>query len=310
MHTTSISKAGLALAGRVAAAYRPYKAVRLVMAGGSVSRGCADEYSDLEVGVFWAKAPDEETRRAAITTLGAEILAFDRDGASGREHVQIRRVGEYTGTSMVSCIHTLVADAEETLRAVVDDLDTDLEKQVFCCAVQRGVALHGADLLRSWQERINAYPENLAIKTIQQNLWFGPFYCPQAYIARGDFVVLYQHYLWAAHCLLRILAALNRLYCPSEEHKWAPHFIAEMEHAPADLAARLQRVFAVPLDESWPLLKTLLSETVDLVETHLPAVNSKKALFADKPEINADWARKRLEPFPPYTLLAAMAEGG
>ena len=140
MHTTSISKAGLALAERVAAAYRPYADVRLVMAGGSVSRGCADEYSDVEIGVFWEKPPDEETRRAAITALGAEILAFDRDGASGREHLQIRRAGEHAGTSMVSCIHTAVADAEETFRSVIDELDTDLEKQVFLCAVQRGLA--------------------------------------------------------------------------------------------------------------------------------------------------------------------------
>ena len=306
MQATPISKAGLVLAERVANAYRPLEDARLVMAGGSVSRGCADEYSDLEIGVFWQKAPDEKTRRAAIQRLGAEILAFDRDGASGREHLQIRQAGAHAGTSMVSCIHTAVADAEETLRSVVEGLDTDLEKQVFCCAVQRGVALHGAGLLQDWQERIDTYPEDLAVKTIQQNLWFGPFYCPQAYIARGDFVVLYQHYLWAAHCLLRVLAALNRLYYPSEEHKWAPHLIAEMERAPADLAARLQQVFAVPLDQSWPLLKALLSEAVDLVETHLPAVNGR-ALFADKPEINAAWARQRLEPFPRYTLLATIA---
>ena len=44
-----VSKGGLALAQHIAPVYFDNPKVRVVMVGGSVSRGCADQYSDLEV---------------------------------------------------------------------------------------------------------------------------------------------------------------------------------------------------------------------------------------------------------------------
>jgi hypothetical protein len=45
-----VSKGGLALAQYIAPVYADNPKVRVVMVGGSVSRGCADQYSDLEKG--------------------------------------------------------------------------------------------------------------------------------------------------------------------------------------------------------------------------------------------------------------------
>jgi hypothetical protein len=50
-----VSKGGLALAQHIAPVYFDNPKVRVVMVGGSVSRGCADQYSDLDIGVFWAE---------------------------------------------------------------------------------------------------------------------------------------------------------------------------------------------------------------------------------------------------------------
>ena len=49
-----VSKGGLALAQHIAPVYGDNPKVRVVMVGGSVARGCADQYSDLEIGVFCA----------------------------------------------------------------------------------------------------------------------------------------------------------------------------------------------------------------------------------------------------------------
>jgi hypothetical protein len=306
MSESSLSEAGVNLAKVVVEPYLAKSGIRAALVGGSVGRGCADEYSDLELGLFWDEMPSEVTRRDAIEMLGATILAFDRDGSRGREHLEVRSAAGFSGTSMISCIHGTVADTEREIRAVLNDLDTSMERQALLSALATGHPLHGASMLEDWQSTVRSYPTDLAIKIIQENLWFGPFYIPEAYITRGDVVVLYGHYQRAIECLLRILAALNRQYYPSEEYKWTPQIISSLALKPDDLLNRMREVWSVALEESWPLLRGLLLETIGLIEENLPQVN-EKSLFEDRPDINTTWARKRLEPHPPYTLMGRMA---
>ena len=56
---SKVSKGGLALAEQIVLAHSDHPSIKAVMVGGSVSRGYADRYSDLEVGVFWSDAPTE-----------------------------------------------------------------------------------------------------------------------------------------------------------------------------------------------------------------------------------------------------------
>ena len=42
--------------------------------GGSVSRGQADAFSDLELLCFWDIFPDMETRHALVEAIGAELI--------------------------------------------------------------------------------------------------------------------------------------------------------------------------------------------------------------------------------------------
>ena len=57
----------IAVARRVEACYRQDSRVRAFMIGGSVSRGLADRYSDLEIGVFWTTTPSPEERQTFLT---------------------------------------------------------------------------------------------------------------------------------------------------------------------------------------------------------------------------------------------------
>ncbi len=49
-------------------------------------------------------------------------------------------------------------------------------------------------------------------------------------------------------------------------------------------------------------------ETLDLVDMHLPLVNTQ-AFVPNRPEINTDWARRNWNPYPPYTLLQNIGAG-
>lgn len=72
-----INKAGVALGRRVAEAYAANPQVRAVMLSGSFGLGAADEYSDLDIGVFWSASPSDEDRKAAVERLGGDLWSFD-----------------------------------------------------------------------------------------------------------------------------------------------------------------------------------------------------------------------------------------
>lgn len=309
-----ISQGGIAIAQQLVPHYTVNPNVCAMLIGGSVARGSADAYSDLEIGVFWCNPPSDFERQEPIRLARGELWTFQSYDASGggvvSEHYGLSTATvagrSYNGALMIDVKHMTVANAEDVLTTVLAEYDTSLDKQVFLSAVVHAIPLHGTELLGEWRKSAQAYPEPLAIKIVQENLWFGPWFPPAAYIERNDMLVMHQHLVWAQQALLRVLAALNRIYYPSREHKWQERLIAELTLAPSDLASRMRQVLTGTLAESWAIQRSLIDDTIALVEQHLPAVDTV-TMFADHPEINIAWAKKRWQPEPPYTLMAEVA---
>ena len=203
---------------------------------------------------------------------------------------------------MISTHHQTVADIEKCLIDVIDQLDTSLEKQNLIFAILNAVVLYGEELVHSWQQRASLFPDDLAIKIIQENLWFGPWFCPEAYILRDDRLVLYQHFLWLEQGILKVLAGLNRIYFPSSEYKWLDQLIRKMQLVPHHLPERLKELLQSEPQQAWHQLKQLIDETIALVDRYQPEVN-QRALFKEHPEVNCTWAKQRWKAFPPYTLM-------
>lgn len=300
----SVSEGGLALAKEIASAYTGSPGVKVIMVGGSVSRGCADAYSDLEIGILWADAPSGTERKAAIEFVGGELWSFERSPEHEIFGLSGAAIGtdRYQGTAMISTQHLTCTDLETCLVDVQERYDTSLGKQMLLAAVQNAVPLFGAGLLREWKTRAAVYPKELAIKMIQENLWFGPWFCPEAYAGRDDRLVLYQHFIWIEQGMLKVLAGLNRLYYPSPEDKWMDEFAAKMTFAPLNLSRRMKQVFQVDPLEGWQIMKELIDETIALIEIHMPEVDTI-SMFKEKPEVNTTWAKARWTTHPPYTLM-------
>ena len=51
-----------------------FDGVKAIVIAGSVARNYADEYSDLEIPVFWEVLPEDTERHALIRLLGADFL--------------------------------------------------------------------------------------------------------------------------------------------------------------------------------------------------------------------------------------------
>ena len=87
-----LHKAGVALALNVAEAYAENSKVRAVMLSGSFGLGAADEYSDLDIGVFWSEAPSDEERKAAAKRLRGDLWSFDsmpHDGGGQQKNMSV-----------------------------------------------------------------------------------------------------------------------------------------------------------------------------------------------------------------------------
>ena len=208
---------------------------------------------------------------------------------------------------MIDVKHVTMADIEQCLQDVIERYETFLDKQVVLSTVVDGISLIGDETLREWRRKAQTFPTELAVKIVQENLWFGPWFPPQAYIDRDDVLVMRQHFIWAEQAMLRVLAAVNRVYYPSREHKWMERLATLFQFAPANLAERMKSVFELDLAEGWCCLRALTDETILLVERHPPGVDSM-ALFEDHPEINIDWAKRRWDPAPPYTLMQRVGD--
>jgi hypothetical protein len=223
-----VSQGGLAIARRIAAVYRANPNVQAVMVSGSVARGYADHYSDLEIGVLWATPPTDADRTNLIGQIGGDLWSLTSYTIDPEwvvnEHYGLSTVAingrTQAGLVMVDTKHVTLACLERCFRDVLEQFDTALPKQILIAAVQDGISLYGDALLAKWQARAKEYPNRLAIKMIQENLWCGPWFVPRAYVERDDQLVLYQHVIWMQQSILKILAGLNRCYYRSAEHKW------------------------------------------------------------------------------------------
>jgi hypothetical protein len=310
------TRGGLALAGAIAPAYTRLPGVRAMIVGCSVARGHADAFSDLELGVFWDAPPSDGVRKDAIGRAGGELWSFRSYAPDARspagEHWGLAEAvvggARFAGTSMIDVKHLTVDAMDAIVADVVERLDTAMEKQNVLAAVQDAAVLHGGELVERWRVKAATFPDDLARKLVQENLWFGPWFCPEAYAGRGDVLLLHQHYLWVAQGVLRVLAGLNRLYYPSGEHKWFAPLIERMRVAPVDLAERLGGVFQAEPLEAWRQVKKLGGETLALVETRMPDLDARN-LFDGHPEVSLTWAKKRWDAHEPYTLLEAIGAG-
>ena len=119
-----------------------------------------------------------------VSSTGQALRPFD--GAQDRQAQDERSSRRYLGTAMVSPVHMTVDTAEKWIGALIDDLDTDPQKYELAAAVRHGEPLYGHDLLRRWQEKAASFPDRLAVKLVQQNLWLGPWFNWNAYVARSD----------------------------------------------------------------------------------------------------------------------------
>jgi predicted nucleotidyltransferase len=224
-----------ALAQRIADAFPP-EVVEVVLTG-SVSRGVADEVSDVEMLVV-TDAPLELEGAYAIAR-GADLEGLDSWGAQG---VPAKRVSGYLQGEPFELIFWPRAFAEEELEALLGGKLTSSAD-----AIANGVTLRTSGLLAAWQERLREYPDEVAAARIEEAAlpWGGFTPAGLLTIVRpGERLSLMEWMFDGALRVLRIVYAINRVWEPTTKRLAAR--VEPLAVKPERLADRITEALTEP----------------------------------------------------------------
>lgn len=251
-------------ARRIAASYAHNPKVQAVQVAGSVGRGTADRYSDIEIDIYYSEPPTEAERRAAVVGCGAVVDSLDQDEDEWEEQMLLDGVHAATSTFLVSTM-------ERYLHQVVDEGEIAPAAQTRLYSLQHALPLLGHDLVERWREKAAAYPVRLTHNMLAANLPFhGFWYAEEMLAARGDVLLLYRNFVQVGQQLICALHGLNRRYLSTPDGiKWMDETLAALPIKPADCAARIKAAFQAEPVEGVRILKALIAETLDLVERHV-----------------------------------------
>jgi hypothetical protein len=195
-----------ALAQRVADALPP--GVIEVVLTGSVSRGVADEVSDIEMLVVTEEQLSLD--EAFDLARGGGLDGLDTWGTQG---LPAKRVSGYLDGQPFELIMWPQTFAEEEFEALLaGKLSSSAD------ALVHGVSLRASGLLAEWQRRLRDYPEEVAAARIEEAAlpWGG--FTPAGLltvIRPGERLSLLEWMFDGALRVLRIVYAVNRIWEPT-----------------------------------------------------------------------------------------------
>lgn len=262
----------LALAKQKIQTYIANPQARAAMITGSTAKGQADFYSDVEMFIYYEHLPPkEEFQLARQQNQGSQPYRTIDDYNNGwfGEFYYIDGVEFQIG-------NTTIAFWEQDMAMVLQKLDTSpLQKALS--GMLECIPLYGEKLISQWKKQVADYPDALAQAMVEKYLNFVPIWALQEQLAARD-TTLFQDQirLEAGQNILGVLAGLNRLYYTTFQFKRMRQFIQQMNIAPQNLYERLENLYHQEPLSTASQLKELVTETVELVELHMPQIDTSK----------------------------------
>jgi Nucleotidyltransferase domain len=247
----------LELAQRLVAAELEHTAPAAALLTGSVSTGQADEYSDIDLILYFdGKLPGD----AAIDAV--------RVAAGGGEAIPIgpRTELAYAIQFPVDGIqaqlaHETLASVEADIARVVDELDVDTPLQKALEGLHSGAALHGAATIERLRDRAQ-YTDRLQRAMVETFWRFYPLWYVADQLERRDAVVWhYEVMAQSAYNLLGVLAGLNRVWFTTFQLKRMRALVDSFEIAPPMLGERIEALFSPDAPAAVAELEQLVGET-------------------------------------------------
>ncbi|SDM66809.1 DUF4037 domain-containing protein [Sediminibacillus halophilus] len=263
----------LRLATDLSEIYMQNDKVEGVLLGGSVARNWQDEYSDIELFVFWKESPNDEDRKSPINDVNGRIIDYcPYEEEEWSETYITQGVKLEISNFLTNTIYRILDE-------VVLNYDTDFDKQCLAATVYDGVSLAGEDIIDQLKKKVEVYPEELGSAMIRENLDLGNRWSNrEALLAREDWLMLYKVVTSVQSNIMGMLFGLNRLYVHHPAFKWQKRTLERMKVAPKKISISLPSVFMAPPEKSIRELEGLLQEIYGLVHREHPEIDLAKAI--------------------------------
>ena len=241
-----------------------------VVVTGSVSRGVADEVSDIEMLVVTRDEFGLDECFALAASCGLTEL-----GSWGEQGGPTKRVSGYRDGVPIELIWWSRTHAEKMIDAVFAG-----EPSATADALANGVALRTAGLLADWQGRLDEYPDELALARVEDAaLTWGGFAAAGllTLIRPGERFAMLERMVDDATRVVRMVFAMNRVWQPTNKRIAAR--VASLVVKPDRLAERIDDALSEPDPRRAVLIMTELQlDTVLLAPDGPNVIRARKWL--------------------------------
>ncbi len=252
-------------------AYVANPKTKAAMVTGSVAEGLCDEYSDIDMSIYYEELPSEEE------------LQLTRQQNQGSEQLWV--IGARSEGVIVESYSVKGVECQfghSTIKQWLNDISIILEQHDVKSPMMKAMSgtlicipLYGEKLIQEWQAKIANYPDAMAQAMVEQYLKFFPLWGLQKHLAERDATLFYYQILVeSAQNLLGVLSGLNRLYYSTFQFKRMGYFVKQMSIAPTNLTERLESLFCAEPHVAASQIEQLVQETLALVETYMPQVDT------------------------------------
>lgn len=259
---------------------------------GSVARGVADDYSDVELMIWVDALPTIESCETLLEDVGLEV-----DAASAASMGSITTKSWFAGILIETAWHTRV-NLDQQLKTVLSGENIDHWALVWVWQIVHALPLNEAATIRQWQRRLRTYPEALRTALIADGTaaWSEPTWYPlsiantavlgeRAAARLGGGMALAGSLHTELERMLRVLFAINRQWEP--DFKWIAHESERLPLKPPRMLERMDHVFAKasPIERTHLCLRLIL-DTLQLVPDTYDVSQAKAqveaALYPDR----------------------------
>jgi hypothetical protein len=211
---------------------------------GSVSRGIADRFSDIEL-FFWVEELQPvEVYQAWLRRVGADV----KDAPAKLHPGTLSTKSWYHGI-FIEASWRRWDSTERTLHRVLAAKTTDHWQLTDAWHVADALPLRPHERLTQWQEQLTTYPEALQRKLIASATghWAEPHWWPLSIVNtwppayRNARLELAERLCWRLEETLRLLFAINRRWEP--DWKWLEPESRRLTIAPERLVERVNKLF-------------------------------------------------------------------
>ena len=251
-------------------------AIEEVVLTGSVSRGVADDISDIEMLIVSQTELDLDDCFSLAAACGLTEL-----GTWGPQGGQTKRVSGYRDGAPIELIWWSHEHAETAIDAVFTvDLSATAD------AIANGIALRTSGRLAQWQARLRHYPDELAGARIEDAaLKWGGFHAAGllTLLRPGERLALLEWMVDDAIRVVRIVFALNRVWQPTL--KRLAERAAVLTDKPERMAERIEEALTDPDPHRAVLVMTELQLDTLALAPNGPSVDRAQKWLSDGREI-------------------------